>query len=558
MASRGQLMVSRSKARNQAPPLEDRGKRKEVITIKCFKCKFFTTNKNFSKKHMTLQHLMGRGHKKMEKFVALSTPNLLVSTLHRDEDEKGFTEDSDSGSKESEISGIDSLDNDLETGGNHDRSPERQISLNPGFLASPPVTTQQNFVTQTLNAENVRNVHEARGEQRVNNEQNDSERVGNHEQQQNILFDMAFLESPVATQHNFAENVENTQEAGNCRRSISLESMRNIPPPNNIRDMENGTYSPGTRGTQRPAQSTFFAENVTISPEGRNIQRTTSTGGIRNTPQRQAQKRNNAGRKNLYGGKKKMSNVRDIGQFNTKYNAHEKTKLLLKKHAKELDEHLLKLNNTEVDGIKNAENGFFIAYKSAGKTFVAREGTFGKMFVEDEEYRGSLIEEAKVIDVQLNNSVLTSMLKSQYGASKTQNTPKKHKRKDYKGVGAQTKKSKAVEANKESETVDVSVEPRSVQTSRKKTKSQKANTEDTPTHSDDSINNIISDTSGNSDNSWLRSMIHEETEPRKQINSKPAKKQARQLFPYKCSECPSKYKTQNGYEKHLREKHGLI
>ena len=54
------------------------------------------------------------------------------------------------------------------------------------------------------------------------------------------------------------------------------------------------------------------------------------------------------------------------------------------------------MNNTEVDGIKNADNGFFIAYKSAGKIFVAREGTFGRMFVEDENYRGELIQEAKV------------------------------------------------------------------------------------------------------------------------------------------------------------------
>ena len=51
-------------------------------------------------------------------------------------------------------------------------------------------------------------------------------------------------------------------------------------------------------------------------------------------------------------------------------------------------------------------------------------------------------------------------------------------------------------------------------------------------------------------------MINEETEQSsRQINSKPAKKQAKQLYPYKCSECTSKYKTQNGYEKHVREKH---
>ena len=507
---RGSLMVSAAKARHQAPPVE------EVITVKCFKCKFFSTNDDFLNKHMTLQHLMGRGLKRMEKFVALATPNLLVSTLHKDDDEKILSEDSDdksdSYSKVSDISGVEKLDEDhdnLEVVGTHDRSPEWQTdSLQPAH---------HNIVSQTLNAENVR---EGRGEERISHD-----RSAEH----NMSFNTAFLESP-------ALNVDNTQEEGICQRSILPQNMRNARSPSNL----------------------LNAENVTKSPEGRNMQRTTSSGGIRNTPQRQAQKRINAGRKNLYGGKKKIVAVKDIGQFNTKYKANEKTKLLLKKHAKELGEHLLKLNNTEVDGIKNAENGFFIAYKSAGKIFVAREGTFGKMFVENEEYRGSLIEEAKVIDVQLNNSVLTSMLKSQYGASKTQNTPKKHKRKDYKGVGAQTKKSKVVEANKESEIVNVSVEPRSAQTSRKKTKSQKADKDDTLTHSDDSVNNIISDTSGISDNSWLRSMIQEEIEPSKQINSKPAKKQARQLFPYKCSECPSKYKTKNGYEKHLREKHGLI
>ena len=66
-------MVSAAKARHQAPPVE------EVITVKCFKCKFFSTNDDFLNKHMTLQHLMGRGLKRMEKFVALATPNLLVS-----------------------------------------------------------------------------------------------------------------------------------------------------------------------------------------------------------------------------------------------------------------------------------------------------------------------------------------------------------------------------------------------------------------------------------------------------------------------------------------------
>ena len=64
---------------------------------------------------MTLQHLMGQGHNKMEIILALSTPSLLVSMPHRDENEKGFPKDSDSGSKASEISGIVRLDDDLET-----------------------------------------------------------------------------------------------------------------------------------------------------------------------------------------------------------------------------------------------------------------------------------------------------------------------------------------------------------------------------------------------------------------------------------------------------------
>ena len=127
------------------------------------------------------------------------------------------------------------------------------------------------------------------------------ESVGNQEQQ-NVSFNMTFLASPVTIQNNLAENVENTQQAGNCQRSISEENMRNILPPNELVNVENVTCSPGTSGSQNtqrqaPAESQGFVENVSKSPERRSMLRTTSTGGIRNTPQRQAQKRNNAGRK---------------------------------------------------------------------------------------------------------------------------------------------------------------------------------------------------------------------------------------------------------------------
>ena len=121
---RGHLKLSRSKARRQEA--------ENLIPFHCFKCNFFTTNKKFINNHMTLQHMMGRANidlpdmvikcfkcrfssKKeidvdkhmtfshlmgekiragMEKYVALSTPNLLLSTLHMSSDDM-FSEDSD-------------------------------------------------------------------------------------------------------------------------------------------------------------------------------------------------------------------------------------------------------------------------------------------------------------------------------------------------------------------------------------------------------------------------------------------------------------------------------
>ena len=141
------------------------------------------------------------------------------------------------------------------------------------------------------------------------------------------------------------------------------------------------------------------------------IQRIISTGGIRATPKRQAQKRNQAGKDNLVaGGNRKVKDVKDIGEFKTKYKANEKTKNLITKHAKEASEHLLKLSNSKVDGMDEEENGFFMAFKAGGRTFIAREGVVGKKFVEDEAYRETLIEASKTIDVQLNNTLVESSI----------------------------------------------------------------------------------------------------------------------------------------------------
>ena len=145
----------------------------------------------------------------------------------------------------------------------------------------------------------------------------------------------------------------------------------------------------------------------------------------------------------------KIENLSNIGEFSNKYRAVEKTKQLIQKHATEAGENILKLNNTKTDGVDKKDNGFVLLYKVGNKTFMVNEGTMGKQFVESIDYRNILIGEAKKVEVKLKTDLLTSLLKSQYGNTTEYDTPREHKRKNYKGIGAENKKRKTNTANKD-------------------------------------------------------------------------------------------------------------
>ena len=295
-----------------------------------------------------------------------------------------------------------------------------------------------------------------------------------------------------------------------------------------------------------------IVENVVATSNSNQSLRRTISGGIRNTPRRAASMKR---KKNLVrGGNKKVDRIENIGEFTTKYRATEKTKHLITKHGKEAGEHLLKLNNSEVDGLNEKENGFVLIYKCGDKAFIVSEGQMGKNMIENEKYRSEVFENAKNVEINLETPMLTSILKTQYASKrKVVSTPEASKRANYRGIGGATKR-KRIDVEEKDEN------PRSAK-SQKRKHPPKQNEE-----SDDDLDDDNDDLDvaflGNDDEQetcWLQSLIREEMEPEPSLQycSKPPKKQAKQLYPFNCSECPAKYKTQANFEKHLRLKHGL-
>ena len=604
------MLVKKGRAKAAAQP-------KESVTFFCFKCKFFSTNTDHVSNHMTLEHLMGPACKSaMDRYVALQTPNLLISTFHnyneREEEiiqDDILSSDNTETDRGSEMSGIEKITENFQND-DHDN----------GFITTPPsqknLTTVLHGGTSILNVNSVENcLFEREGQ--INTEENISTPGLVAENVRNSPFkgeDQINTEEVITlTPRVSAESVINSPKVNRVQRLTSTGGIKNTPKRQtqkksqknlttvlhgetsnlNVNSVENCLFeregqinteedisTPGLLA-ENVRNSTFeeedpinteediiltprvSVESVRNSQEVDRVQRLTSTGGIRNTPKRQTQKKSQAGKANLRaGGNKKVTNIEDIGEFKTKYRAIEKTKHLVIKHAKEESMNLLKINNTKVDGLDNAENGFFMMYKVGGKTFMVSEGSAGKKFVENEEEREKVMKDAKNIDIQLNSFLLTSLLKSQYATSKTQNTPKSQKRKNYNGIGGENKKRRTDLRNDNQEENSVA----------KKRQSRKKNTRYTNIGVDDSFVNIDK-SAGSDDNStmneedddddnresWLASMINEATQQHpRPPNSKEPRKEARQLFPFRCSECPAKYKTQGGFTKHLREKHDLL
>ena len=160
--------------------------------------------------------------------------------------------------------------------------------------------------------------------------------------------------------------------------------------------------------------------------------------------------------------------------------------------------------------------------------------------VENEEYRKEVFESAQNVEINLKTPMLTSLLKSQYGNKKGISTPETHKRSNYRGIGSAPKRKKV--ADDASET----------RKSKKRQEQREKNIEE----SDDASDKSVDLEEEEDETSLLQTLIRKEMEPNIS-RSKPPKKQARQLYPFQCSECAAKYKTLPNFEKHLRSKHGL-
>ena len=91
---------------------------------------------------------------------------------------------------------------------------------------------------------------------------------------------------------------------------------------------------------------------------------------------------------------------------------------MIEKHDKEVAENLLKLNNSNADGLDEKENGFGLIYMFWDKSFLVSEGHMGRRMMESKKYINDMFEHAKTVEVNLKTRILTSLFKVQYGKIK--------------------------------------------------------------------------------------------------------------------------------------------
>ena len=320
------------------------------------------------------------------------------------------------------------------------------------------------------------------------------------------------------------------------------------------------TYSPlnrnyGSTCSGSIRNNDLRVENVVASPSLNQSLRRTYSGGIRNTPRRSAAMK---GKLNLVkGGNKKIDSIEKVGEFTTKYKATSKTKHLITKHGREAAENLLKLNNSEIDGLNEKDNGFLLIYKCGDKAFIVNEGQMGRKMLEDDKYRNEVFETAKNVEIDLKTPMLSSILKSQYCSNKSiVSTPEAHKRANYRGIGAASKRKKTVQEDEDPKSAKAKKAP-----PRKRIIDVTFDNdhEEDDDEDDESLDLETAVNDDEDESPWLNSLIRQELDsaPVLGSRSKPPKKQAKQMFPFRCSECPAKYKTSGNFEKHLRNKHGL-
>ena len=561
---RGAMLLSRAMqingkvvAKNKVKPAPRPKKTRKIIN--CWKCQYRTIDETMLDEHMTVQHLVGPD---VMRLLARQHPSLLFTTFHREEIENRDREDSIE-------SGIEKL---KDTSDEDTEADESNNSIESGIEKLKDTSDKDAEANESNNSKGYIELDTIE----VIDTQNNSNGKGDENCKD------TFVETPQSDL--IVGNVSMTLGNKNIRRNTLREDTRinnsdgkdedGIDNRNNdddSTDIQDGHIL--NNAFVKTPQPDLIVRNVSIESRNQDLRSNTLREDMRKTLKQKAAVNLKQKANLIPGGSKKLKELVDVGEFSNKYKAAEKTKNLIGKHGKEAAENLLKLNNSKVDGIDNKNNGFVLIYKAGTKTYLVNEGVMGNDFVQNQDLRNYIIENATHVEIKMNTSILTSHLRFQYGKQMEQNTPKSQKRKDYRGIGAENKAKKSNKKKTNKNMDDNSESDKTPTTKKKKTQNKNKNMEDnsetdqTPPRNKKKTqknahvekNRDAGSESFESDEgpSWFEHLAAKELDsaPKKKIYSKKPIKQAKQLYPFKCTRCSAKYKTKTNLLTHLRETH---